>query len=86
MARASVAFPLLEALGTTPDVAVKQVAEIMMKSFDKCSVRSSENHTFQVVVVHFKPSWWAFWQRESKLRIVANRNGSLVNAILESAK
>lgn len=86
MARASAAFPLLEALAGYSNVALQKAAETMIKSFDKCSVQSSENHTFRVVTVHYKPSQWAFWQDESKVRIVANRDGSIAFAILESTK
>jgi hypothetical protein len=81
--RASQAFPLLEALRAVPDESLKKAAEAMVKSFVKCSVLSSENHTYIVVRVHFKPSRWAFWQKEAKLRIVAKRDGGVVKALLE---
>lgn len=81
--RASQAFPLLEALQAAPDEALKKAAETMIRSFEKCSVLSSENHTYRVTRVHFKPSPWKFWQKETKLRIVANRDGGVVKALFE---
>lgn len=84
VSRVSTAVPILEAVAKTTDLGVKQAAEIMLKSIDKCSVRAAENHTFKVVTMHFKPSQWTFWKKEKKLRVVVNRNGSLVNTFLES--
>lgn len=81
--RASVAFPLLEALRAERDEDLKKAAETMVKSFVKCSVLSSENHTYRIVRVHFKPSQWKVWQKEIKLRIVAKRDGGVVKALLE---
>lgn len=81
--RASQAFPLLEALSQTSDVSLQKASGVMMKSFTKCRVLTSENATYRVVVVHFKPSPWAFWQKEQQLRIVADHQGKVVKALLE---
>ncbi len=81
--RASQAFPLLEALSRASDVSLQKATGVMIKSFTKCRVVSSENATYRVVVVHFKPSQWAFWQKEQQLRIVADHQGKIVKALVE---
>jgi hypothetical protein len=81
--RASHAFPLLEALSAASDETLRTAGTTMLKSFAKCRVLSSENATYRVVSVHFKPSAWAFWQKEQKVRIVADHTGKVVKALIE---
>lgn len=85
LSRVSQAFPLLEKIAGMPDEHLKKTAQIMLKSFKECSVLSSENRTYRVIVIQHQPSRWFFWRRGRRLRVVVTRDDEVLHVRLEKA-
>ena len=79
------AVPLLAKAAAMPDEQLKKTAQIMLKAIKECSVLSSDNRTYRVVVIQYQPSRWLFWQKKRRIRVVATLRDEVVAARLEKA-
>jgi hypothetical protein len=63
---------------------LSETAQVMLKSLKECSALASQNQTYRVVVIDYRPNRWLFWKKEKRLRLVVTRDNRVHSVRLES--
>lgn len=84
-ARIGPAVPLLQSVAAMADQELSKTARVMLKSLKECSVSASQNQTYRVVVVDYRPNRWLVWKKSKRLRLVVTREHTVHSVGLENA-
>jgi hypothetical protein len=82
--RISSAVPILEAVAAMANQDVSKVAQVMLKSLKECSASASQNQTYRVVVIDYRPNRWLVWKKSKRLRLVITGENRVHRVRLEN--
>lgn len=82
--RISPSVPLLQAVAAMAHQELSKTAQVMLKSLKECSASASQNRTYRVVVIDYRPSPWLLWKKSKRLRLVVAHENTLHRVGLEN--